>query len=218
MENNNNFSGLKKLTILLIIIGLAIIGLEVYTLMTSKEKDCNCPVCEKKEVTSTDQSSNNNSQRKLVEVKCQNFVETYGDIKVEVKNAHKDAVDECAAELLINEMPIVVGDSNINSIEIYDSYVIAYHDGVSISMIDTRDTNYKTYDGVKVHNTTIYTAIELKGYDPKSYTSDDEGILIIGQNSAEQSNVSDPGSKYAKIRIKYSNNKFLSPEIVEKYN
>lgn len=169
-----------------------------------------------------EQTSNSEGlSKKLISLKgsCNDVSESYNGIKVELKKSPNS--ERCLYDLKINDKRIFNDDQlELKSIEIYDNYVIVFtisDGGSAIYLVDTTNKNYKVYDGVEYHDTDTLLGCSV-AYNPDSYISDEDGILITGSDFSGPCGTANPGHKYAKIRVPYKNGKFGSPEIIEKYD
>ena len=219
IKTSNNKNVLIALMALIII---CLVGYIVYAKFIQKN-DTNAPKdINNQQTDNTNKELENNNtgiSKKLISLKssCNGISETYNNITVELKKIESEY--RCQYELKINGKKISADEAiEVESIEFYDNYVIVFttsDGGSSIYLVDTKNTNYDTYDGVEYHHTEDIVGCPL-GWNPNSYTSDDKGILIDGTSIWGQCGIANPGYNYAKIRVKYENGKFGSPEIVEK--
>lgn len=212
----------KLLVVLMTLIILCLVGYIVYTKFIQKSdtdtsKDNNTQ--EKDHNNQQTDNTNNGVSKKLISLKgsCNDVSEAYNNINVNLKKIESEYT--CQYELKINGKKISTDEAlEVESFEFYDNYVIAFttsDGGSSIYLVDTKNTNYDTYNGIEYHHTEDIVGCPL-GWNPNSYTSDDEGILIDGTSIWGQCGIANPGYNYAKIRVKYENGKFGLPEIVEK--
>ena len=216
VNTSNNSNNKNSIIAVLVVIIIALIGAVIYFAFIKKEDNPvdnnggNNQQQENSNQTKGNSEQENNKStisKKMIKMPetCKNISETFNNIKIE---AIMDTEGyECGHKVFVNGHNVLEYVFMIGSIEIYDSYVIiSYGDTGSswIKLIDTRDIEkeYKT---------------SVEGYYFPEYVSDDAGLLITAHYT-EMFDGPNPGTKHAKIRIKYENGYFGSPEIVEKYN
>ena len=213
MNNSNNKNGIIAVLVVIII---ALIGVIIYFAFIKKaDEPINNNGGNNQQQQNNNQTNENNGQdinktkisKKMIKMPetCKNVSETFNNIKIEatIDTEYYD----CGYRVLVNGHDALDGIFQVMSIEVYDNYVIIdYADTGSswIKLLDTRDVE-------KEYTTSV------EGYYFPEYISDDEGLLITAHYT-EMFEGPNPGSKHAKIRIKYENGYFGSPEIVEKYN
>lgn len=227
-NNGNNNKNIIIIILVLIIVGL--LGYFAYDKFIQKGNSGGSEENNSQEKGNSNQQSNDNNgkeqntnnvgiSKKLISLKgsCNDISESYNGIKVELKKSPDS--ERCIYDLKINDKRIF-NDDQLESIEIYDNYVIVFSTsdgGSAIYLVDTTNKNYKVYDGIEYHDTDTLLGCSV-AYNPDSYISDENGILITGSDFSGPCGTTSPGHKFAKIRVSYQNGKFGSPEIVEKYD
>ena len=149
--------------------------------------------------------------RKMLFDSCSSIDKTFNGIKVEVQDARKEAdTIGCEGKLFINGKKISDFDGQgIDSIEIYDKYVIVYG-GTSAN---GKLLFYDTSNNNKVINPDLGKYFQSQGY-----ISNDEGLIVIASSHAGEFGAKEPEHFFRKLKIKYSNGKFDTPKIIEEYD
>ena len=57
-----------------------------------------------------------------------------------------------------------------------------------------------------------------KYFQSQGYLSDDEGLIVIASSHAGEYGATEPEHNFRKLRIKYTDGSFGTPEIIEEYD
>ena len=212
----------NQTVILLAVVIIIIIGALVYFLFIKKPENDGKTSNPTPTPKATSKENEITAYKKVV-LGCENYQETVNGIKIAAKYDKEIDTLGCLYELKINEIPYSSVSESISTIGIYHDYIVIYSEtsgGSSIDLIDTRNTDYEIYEGVKMYKTITYTSDDLKGYFPNSFEFDNDGIIITGDAAPAGMGMvdPDPNYKHVQIRIKYADGKFGSPEVIKKYN
>ena len=116
----------------------------------------------------------------------------------------------CVGEIFINDKKTTEFDEQgIDSIEIYDKYVIVYGGTSANGELIFYDT--------KNNNAAIKPNLG-KYFPSHGYLSDDEGLIVIAASHAGEYGAQEPEHDFRKLRIKYTNGSFGTPELIEEYD
>ena len=210
ISNNNNLNKNGIIAILVVII-IALIGVVIYFAFIKKDEPTTDNNGGNSTPTPTVEPTTNGVSKKIVFNSCNNVVESFNGVKVEVKNAkaENDAIG-CEGEIFVNNSKITEFDEQgIDSIEIYDTYVIIdgrTSGGGLFIIYDTKNNNQKIIPDLG------------KYFQEQDYVSDDEGLTVIASSHAGEYGAPEPEHAFRKLRIKYTNGSFGTPEIIEEYD
>ena len=117
-----------------------------------------------------------------------------------------------ATSVKVNDKELVdkVNIGGIDSYTIFNKYVIFLSSNTSgslLSIYNTKTDSVESDDPKK-----------LFGYGVSSYYVEDNKIVIIGRNQAQQYGMSDNGYKNAEIEMAFNNGAFSDPKIVKESN
>ena len=162
--------------------------------------------------TNTNNSDNQNKviQTKLVDnLDCNNSETTFNNITVKIEQEKDDMM--CSINsIMINDKDIK-GDVAIwiDSYEIYDNNVI----------ILSKDTSGSLFTIYSLENNSSIIKLEpntLNGYWVTSYTTNNNKITINGKECGAQCGMETTGYPNATFEIKYNNNSFTYPKLIER--
>ena len=117
-----------------------------------------------------------------------------------------------ATSVKVNDKELVdkVNIGGIDSYTIFNKYVIFLSSNTSGSLLSIYNT--------KTDSVESYDPKNLFGYGVSSYYVEDNKIVIIGRNQAQQYGMSDNGYKNAEIEMAFNNGAFSDPKIVKESN
>lgn len=139
-----------------------------------------------------------------------------GDTIVTVTQSEKtyngDVVGLEATSVKVNDVELVdkVNIGGIDSYTIFNKYVIFLSSNTSGSLLSI----YNVESGA----VKSYDPKNLFGYGVSSYYVEDNKIVIIGRNQAQQYGMTDPGYIKAEIEIAFIDGAFSDPKIVKESN
>ena len=139
-----------------------------------------------------------------------------GSISVIITQSEKtyngDVVGLQATSVKVNDKELIdkVNMGGIDSYTIFNKYVIFLSSNTSGSLLSIYNTETDSVES--------YDPKNLFGYGVGSYYVEDNKIVIMGRNQAQQYGMADTGYKNAEIEIAFSNGAFSEPKIVKESN
>lgn len=209
-----------------IIVGLLLVislGVNFYTLYNKEtncnckneceKQECNCQKCEKtecpacvNEVESKETNDITISKKLVSNLSCKNSETTFNNISIILEQNNDDLC--FVKKFTINGKDIKSEiSSRVDSYEIFDKSVI-------IMSGDTSGNGLYIYNTSNGSMTKLYPG-NLEGYWPKSYTTNNNEIIINGVGCGEQCGYSESEyNKKATFKMTYTNGSFSSPKLV----
>lgn len=212
-EKNNN-KGVIALLIVIIVILLALVVLFATGTISFKSNELN----NNQQTTENGQTNTNNGdepiaiQTKLVDnLLCNNSETTFNGITVKLEQEEEDMM--CTTNSIAINNKNIKSDiqTYVKSYEIYDNNVIIFSGNTSGTLLSIYSL---------ANNSTIMKLgpESLGGYKVISYYTDNNKIIINGEECGEQCGTGTTGYTKATFEIEYLNNNFSSPKLVSHSN